>query len=43
MPRNTEKNIFYVKTYYETKSFKIVHAKYKRKFNFQTRIRFSTS
>jgi hypothetical protein len=28
--------IFCVKTYYETKSFKIVQARYKRKFNFNT-------
>ena len=28
--------IFYVKTYYETKSFKIVQARYREKFNFNT-------
>ena len=33
--------IFNVKTYDKTKSFRIVQAKYRRKFNFQTRVRFS--
>ena len=36
MPWTMEQKIFYVKTYYETKSFKIVQARYRRKFNFNT-------
>ena len=36
MPWTMEQKIFCVKTYYETKSFKIVQARYRRKFNFNT-------
>ena len=31
-----EQKIFCMKTYYETKSFKIVQARYRRKFTFNT-------
>jgi hypothetical protein len=36
MPWLMEQKIFCVKTYYEAKSFKIVQARYNRKFNFNT-------
>ena len=34
MPRSMEQKVFCVKTYYETKSFRIVQARFRRKFSF---------